>query len=502
MASSTSLGRDLQKSIRGRVNDAFDVEYREAIQIDNGRISHEPAMVVVPECVVDVQRVVDFCRKKKLRLTTKAGGHSAAGYCLNTGGVVMDLRRLNAIAYDSKTGVLTAGLGCRWRQVYDFLETRRTGRIPVGGGCPGVGMAGFLLGGGFSFLSRSYGLGSDHVQSLSLVTADSKLHALAPNASTKTQSDLFWATCGSGGGNFGIGVEVAIQTQMPRDETMLMGEICFPLYRIDELLAFYNSWSATLPDELAVYGRIAMSPDARSGGERIWSLIFTPVYNGDFSKGVALLGKLLALNPVRAELHKMTITEWEHYIGTRTSVAGRGAYMRSLIVPGGGLNEKASYVIKKHFAFCPSPESFMVWTHLGGAVRNRQPSETAFPHRGAAFVPELKAIWDVSRPEDMRTNVEWAYDFYEELAEVSGATGAYLNYIDPLLADWKHKYYGVNLPRLVALKKRFDSSNFFAFQQSIGSGYEPIVDRPLDGSKNSRKPLDLSPLRETFYSKA
>ena len=491
-----ALIRTLQQSISGRVADAFDPEYREAVKIDNGRVLHEPAMVAVPDSVSDVQRIIEICAKKELRLTTKAGGHSAAGYCLNTGGVVMDLRRLNSISLDRVSGVLRAGLGCRWQQVYDYLQTGRTGRIPVGGGCPGVGLAGFLLGGGFSFVSRSYGLGCDNIKSLSLVTADSKLHVLTPNGSAG--KDLFWACCGGGGGNFGVAIEVEIQTQLPKDETMLMGEITFPLYRLAELLEFYNTWSQQLPPEMAVYGRIAMVSDARFGGERSWSLLFTPVFNGQFEAGVKLLAPLIVQNPVRVDLHRMMIYEWEHYIGTRTTVAGRSAYMRSLVVPTGGLNANAARVLMKYFALCPSPETFMVWTQVGGEIAERKPEITAFAHRDAAFVPELKAIWETSKPEDIRKNVEWAFDFYEELADATGATGAYVNYIDPLLSDWKAKYYGANAARLAKLKEKHDPKGLFSFQQSVDSTFEPVIHRGPKLPPARSKPLDLSPLRTTF----
>ena len=82
--------------------------------------------------------------------------------------------------------------------------------------------------------------------------------------------------------------------------------------------------------------------------------------------------------------------------------------------------------------------------------------------------------------------MEWAYHFAEDLRP--HFSGAYVNYIDPLLPRWKEMYYRDNYERLLAVKKQWDPDNFFHFQQGVGSKFEP----------STTEPLDLSPLNRTI----
>jgi len=154
------------------------------------------------------------------------------------------------------------------------------------------------------------------------------------------------------------------------------------------------------------------------------------------------------------------------------------------VLPPGAFTPEVAAIFAEHMASAPSSSSFVVWTHLGGKVESVASDATAFPHRSARFVPELKAIWE--DPHDARANVEWAHGFFDALRP--HFTGAYVNYIDPLLADWPRMYYGENYSRLLAIKQSVDPDGLFCAQQSIGSTFEP----------SPAVPLDLSPLNRTF----
>lgn len=89
--------------------------------------------------------------------------------------------------------------GNQWLEVYE--ECTAQGVDVVGGNAISVGAAGgYSLGGGHGQLGALYGLAVDNMLEVDVVIADGTL--LTANACTNT--DLFWALRGGGGGTYGI----------------------------------------------------------------------------------------------------------------------------------------------------------------------------------------------------------------------------------------------------------------------------------------------------------
>lgn len=480
----------LAGQLHGYILQPGNSTYDAAIQIDNGRIRLEPRVIIRATHVDDVALAMKFAVDNNAPFTVKGGGHSAAGYCMNAGGVVLEMKHLNALWFNKTKQTVKVQMGAIWRDVYVFMAGTGTGLIPIGGGCPTVAPPGFMQGGGYSFVSRTYGMSIDSLVGLSIVTPDGKLRQVGEYSTSQEDQDLFWALCGGGGGNFGVVVDMEMRVHAPRSKNMLVGQIRYPLEQAEELLGFYNDWVEGLPNELAVYGHIGQLPSTVDPSRKVKTISLTPVFNGEWAQGVDLLQDLLKLNPLQADLYNMTLPDFELFNGNFTKVENRSAYIRSLIVPPKGMGAKAAKVFIKYMNSSPSAESFVVWTLLGGKIAERAPDATAYFYRQSRFVPEVKSIWNRSQPADERPNVEWAYEFFEALREETGATGAYVNYIDPLLHDWARMYYGDNYERLVAIKRKVDPGNIFCAQQSVGSPFNPPAQL-----------TDLSPLNRTFVPK-
>ena len=74
-----------------------------------------------------------------------------------------------------------------------------------------MGAAGGYIGGGHSPISPIYGLAIDNMLEIDVVTADGNL--LTANECTNT--DLFWALRGGGGGTFGVTTRIVYKAHDP-----------------------------------------------------------------------------------------------------------------------------------------------------------------------------------------------------------------------------------------------------------------------------------------------
>ncbi|KAL2811975.1 hypothetical protein BJX63DRAFT_422047 [Aspergillus granulosus] len=157
-----------------------------------------PACVVQPESSEDVSRIVRVVREYPCQFAVKGGGHgNHAGASSIHGGLLIDMSRIRQVTISEDESVAGIGAGARWMDVYSVLEEK--GLAVVGGRASTVGVGGFTLGGGISFLSRRYGWAVDNVRNYEVVLANGTI----ANVNQDSCPDLYFALRG-GGNNFGI----------------------------------------------------------------------------------------------------------------------------------------------------------------------------------------------------------------------------------------------------------------------------------------------------------
>src|SRR5919199_4513269 len=89
--------------------------------------------------------------------------------------------------------VARAEAGVVWLEVVQAAA--KHGLAALAGSSPDVGIVGYTLGGGLSWLGRKHGLAANNVTAVELVTADGEI----VRATRDENPDLFWAVRGGGG---------------------------------------------------------------------------------------------------------------------------------------------------------------------------------------------------------------------------------------------------------------------------------------------------------------
>ena len=440
--------KSLAAAVRGPVLARGGAGYALArLEYDSAYDAVMPLAVVQPLDAADVAAVIRWATKTGVHIVARSGGHSYGGYSTVSNGVVVDLQRLKGVAVSR--GQAIVGAGARLGNIYNSLGTHGLA-IPAGT-CPSVGIGGHALGGGFGLASRAWGLASDNVVAVQIVTADGKVIV----ADAKHHPDLYWACRGGGGGNFGIVTRFTFRTHAVAQGSYFVAT--WPWAQAGEVIASFLAWAPHQPDALGALCRLAAGP----GGPTV------QVFGQFLGSETALKSALASLQPPATKLTTGTATwldlvrRWAGCLGhplpecsvpVHTAFAGASDYIAK--VPTQAQLAKFALVVEARGA---SSGALLIDAY-GGAINRVKPGATAFVHRNV-----LASIQYYSGGVGARTWVDSSRAALKPA--VSGA--AYVNYIDPHLVNWQQAYYGANLSRLRAVKKKYDPHNLFHFPQSI-----------------------------------
>ena len=114
-------------------------DYAAAREVYNAGILTQPKIIAFCVSETGVQHAVERAKAENWPVAVKAGGHSFEGFCLNDDGLVVSVSPMREMQLDPKTGILTAGAGCRLEEVNKFLLAK--GRFLPAGSCRTVGLA-------------------------------------------------------------------------------------------------------------------------------------------------------------------------------------------------------------------------------------------------------------------------------------------------------------------------------------------------------------------------
>jgi FAD/FMN-containing dehydrogenase len=423
----------------------------------------------------DVSTCLAFVRKFGVKVAARCGGHSYAGWS-STSGLIIDVTRMSGVNVSGSTAVV--GAGTKLIDFYNGLAAH--GRGVPGGSCPTVGIAGLTLGGGVGVVSRAYGLTSDNVKSLQIVTADGQIRT----CNSSQNSDLFWACRGGGGGNFGVVTSFTFGTHPVGNIVLFF--LSWPWSQAARVISAWQSWAPHAPD--ALWSNLHLA--AASGGS-VPSIQVGGTYLGSISAASAQLAKLYAAAGSRPSSPFMETTTWLHAMLVEAGCASLTVNQCHLPTqnPAGRLARASEYAKSDFFTkplssrgigtLLAGVEKFqraggasgagggIAFDAMGGAVNRVAPGATAYVHRNALFQAQYTTTWPAGAPvAAVARQHAWQQSFWQSMRPYASGQ-AYQNYIDPALTNWRQAYYGANLTRLTQVKATYDPNRVFTFPQAV-----------------------------------
>jgi FAD/FMN-containing dehydrogenase len=225
----------------------------------NARIAdRHPDLIVQAAREEDVVHALRIAHDEELQVGVCSGGHSWAGSHLRDGGMLLDVSRLADLSVDPATQTAAVGPGVRGSDLVARLREQDL-FFPVGH-CQGVALGGYLLQGGFGWLSRIFGPACASVSAIDVVTAA----GAAIHADENSDGDLLWAARGAGPGFFGVVTRFHVDLQ-PWPAVAMNSVYLYPGELIDEVF----SWAREIGPAVAPNVEMMLFLQRPGGDQRL-----------------------------------------------------------------------------------------------------------------------------------------------------------------------------------------------------------------------------------------
>ena len=436
--------QELKDSLGGALLVPGDNNYESARHVWNGMIDKRPALIAVCANSSDVANAVSFAGERNLLLSVKGGGHSFPGKSTCDNGLMIDLSLLQSAEIDVNNKTATMGGGALLGHLDN--ATLKHNLVTTAGVVSHTGVGGFTLGGGMGRTDRKFGLAIDNLLSAELVTADGKvLHV-----SDEENADLFWAIRG-GGGNFGVVTQFVYRIH-PFNPMIYGGLITFPFDQARGALNFYAEFTENLSDECSVEPSMNVLPD----GQR--TLGIEVCYSGDHKTAEKVVAPLAAFGkPISSEIGPTS------YQAMQTSIDGVFAHGQQNYLKSGYFVELTPDAIDTMVGNYEGDYLPSTWfQHLGGYTARIDPQATAFAHRNVQSNYGMSATWvDKAESEQRIAKLRSYY------AAIKPYTKGFYTNLNEESEQKTWGNYGVNYPRLVEVKNKYDPTNLFRLNSNI-----------------------------------
>jgi hypothetical protein len=406
-----------QLSTRGRVATPSDSDWDEARRAWNLAADQQPAAVAFVESADDVAKVVGFARENVLRVTGQGTGHGAAPLGALDDTILIKTERMRGVEVKDDSARIEAGALAE-----DVAEAAiQKDRCSMPGTSPNVGVTGYTLGGGLSWLGRKYGWACNRVTSIELVTADGE----ARTVDAGTEPDLFWALRGGGGG---FAIATALHVELLPITEAYAGALLLPPELTSDGVRAYRDWAAGAPEEVGSMVRVLNLPPIPDIPEPIrgkkW-LAITAVVIGSEEEGKQAIAPLREIGePAMDSFAQMPITGVTRIaMDPEPPVPGLGHHRVINELP----DEAIDAFVEAAGPESGSPLLLAELRHLGGALARPAENAGALDKLDGEFV--MLGIGMLMDPA-MKDPIQAQLDELAETMQPWAAEGGYYNYAE------------------------------------------------------------------------
>lgn len=488
-----------------------DPDYDDARRV-NMRFNPMPLAVFYAHQPEHVQAAVNCGRKWSVPVSAAAGRHNYQGDSVLSGGLTVDVSNMTKVEIDTTDEVVRVGPGVTGGMLTTALHFEGPpGAVFPSGVCPWVGVSGYTLGGGVSMLSRYLGLGCDQLVDVTMVDAAGDF----VTGSKTENSDLLWASCGGGGGTFGIVTEFKFRLRtLPNNGTVTKITLSYAP-GADNIVQAFEKFQDWLPNMDKRFGSYI---EWQGGAMNLW-LVFV----GDKEEAMKQLQPTGLLSvPMRpgGEVVEQLPSYWDwlriqseaFWLADvpddikdaedwrRKTLRGEpgfrvnhGGYSNRFWimsqtrmperVPLEAVQRIADYIVEVNKAEGVTPEvldssldvrTFGIWIWvLGGAVADVAPEDTAFFNRKSWYVMEGHFEYEAHdlKPPSAAEGARYidVVQGYMRILEpyLPARQPSYVNYMNPPMANFGKAYWGGNYERLAVIKQKYDPLNVFTKAQTV-----------------------------------
>ncbi|KAI0147261.1 Glucooligosaccharide oxidase [Xylariaceae sp. FL1272] len=427
------------------------------------------ALAISPSSEDAVAQAVKLAVANNVPFLATGGRH---GYSTTFGklhnGLAIDLSKLDTIDVDVKAATLTIGPGTKIGDIIGPLY--KEGLEIQTGSCSCVSMIGVTLGAGVGRQQGLHGLIIDALVSVRLVTATGDII----DVSCKSNPDLFWGIRGAGA-NFGIVVSATYTVhKLTNGGQILNADMIFTG---DKVTAYFQALKAygTLPAELVPVQGFFWDANSNST-----VLIANWQYWGPEEEGRKQLAPILDLKPIVQNISVVPSNKLLQVQAFGADAAlskpGKNLISYSVNVKQDSVPsfERTYDAFAKFFAEHPGGRnsSALFETFPNTAVKAVPIDSTSYPWRDAVGNYLFQFIFDKDDTETAAAAKALGQQVRADFSATSGygRLAVYNSYAGG--DESVEEIFGVRfLPRLAALKKQWDPSNVFKYQNALPTQY-------------------------------